>query len=338
MEFIYNFIESINSTRNLIMYSSILLVCFFVMLAFIYIWGMFFDKVFDLFHRIVVKIKLVIEEQKREELPYYVKNALGFREYAEYLNMPPWLKKWSDTVGPNLISANIKNINPVQYIVAVIILMVIGFSLGSLWLKNISAAVALGVMMYIIPDMIIIGRAQRRSNKILEQLPIAISILSSEIKDSVNVQAAFQKMARQISDPLGIILKDTARGLSLSSDPQKVIADMRRKLNSSYGNMFSQLLLLSLYDSSIQNAFTSLAAKVYTQRDLMLENNRKISSSRYMSLLFMVLIGVTFMVLRQFSWGYSFFYQSFYGKLTITMFVASIILWNIMERILSRVE
>jgi len=308
------------------------------MIAAIYIGDIFFDKVFNIFRRIVVKIKLIIEEQKREELPYYVKNALGFREYAENLNMPPWLRKWSDTVGPNLINANIKNINPIQYIIIVIILMVIGFSLGILWLKNISAAVALGVMMYIIPDMIIIGRAQRRSNKILEQLPIAISILSSEIKDSVNVQAAFQKMARQISDPLGTILRDTARGLSISADPQRAIADMRRKLNSSYGNMFAQLLLLSLYDSSIQNAFTSLAAKVYKQRDLMLENNRKISSSRYMSLFFMILIGLTFFVLRQFSWGYSFFYQSFYGRLTITMFVAAIIMWNIMERILSKVE
>lgn len=203
----------------------------------------------------------------------------GSRAYGDISDT---LQKWMIRAG-NEYSRKLFRVGKVPYLLFLCLLALVGFWVGFAFLKNLLAAVLLAFICVVLCEQVRAGRKRAYREKVVEQLGAAVRVFSTEYADTPHPVKALATASNKLPDPIGAILRRTARDLSSSRNYDEIdraLLHMDRKLSNEYGRLFVQLLRLSFEDQAVKPLFARLAARVTTQQDLIRKNRLEVSLDR----------------------------------------------------------
>ncbi|MHB1126962.1 MAG: type II secretion system F family protein, partial [Bacillota bacterium] len=171
---------------------------------------------------------LLVSDRERADIPLAVKRALRLSQKDQEL--PEWARGWMNQVEHRLKKSGV-TVPVGRYVLGMFLGACLGVVVGGVILRNPVAAIILGAAAFLVPDVILVGRIQKRRFKIIDQLGAAVRIFAAEFKDTPQVPRALSNTAKRIPVPLGEVLSRSSRELAAGTDKDEVLSNMMADLD-----------------------------------------------------------------------------------------------------------
>lgn len=267
---------------------------------------------------------------------YFFLSQLRWNSLGIDSEMSSTFVDWSKEAFKQISSASEQFKRPTWLVGIYIALGAMGLIGGTLYFKTLPAGLLCGVLMFLVPEQVISQRLLANNNKLMEQLGMAVRIFTAEYRDTPHPVRALDVTSKKIPNPLGKVLKTTVREFNSGKSIDETLLNLSKKLNSPYGRLFIQLLRQSFDDNAVISLFVKLSARLGSRQDLVQENNKQISSNRFIvTAMNIAIVPAFFTVTRILPESYSFFTQDITGRLIIIIALSSAVGAVLMDRVLN---
>jgi tight adherence protein B len=93
-------------------------------------------------------------------------------------------------------------------------------------------ALIVGVIGYIVPRFYVSRRATSRTNKFVEQLPDALSLMSNSLRSGFGLLQVIQDLSRELAPPISDELASVAHEMSLGGDLEVALTHLQTRVRS----------------------------------------------------------------------------------------------------------
>jgi len=100
---------------------------------------------------------------------------------------------------------------------------------GALNVLTVSVAIGFGVGGFFIPDLILLGRAQERQQKIALALPDTLDQMTVSVEAGLGFDAALQRVARNTTGPLAVELNRTLNEVKLGAKRREALENLANR-------------------------------------------------------------------------------------------------------------
>lgn len=247
------------------------------------------------------------------------------------------INQWIDATEKNLRKADYK-INALTYLILGASLSVISFFIGIYLFKNFTASILLAVSFFILPEHWLNIKNKRKEEKIKEQMLVAIRIFSAEFLQTPQIEKGIEAVGKRVGDPVGKFFRQAHKELIIK-DTDIALANLANNLSNEYGKLFVQLLEMAKKDSTVSFMFPELLNKIERNIEATRKNKSDLSGEKVLSLIMALIPIPVYLIMSYLVPETSYFLaETSIGRLIIIVAFGSILLWAVLDSIISRVE
>lgn len=183
----------------------------------------------------------------------------ALRGRTSVLNSLPWIARVD-----RHLKRRRQRIRAGVYVVLVGFAACVGLVIGAI-LKNPLAAVLMAAIAFVLPEQLFLYMGLRKNLKKFDQLVDACALFAVELTQ-VGVAKALENAGRGIPDPVGRILRQTGRDLTVRGDHERAFERMLRELDFSYGREFVLRVIDCYHNLGVAAMFTDLGREMEARR------------------------------------------------------------------------
>jgi len=140
-------------------------------------------------------------------------------------------------------------------------------ALAGLFLANVTAAAALGIVGYLVPDIMLNAWKNERQNKILKDLPDILDMLSVSVEAGLGFDAALQRVVEKIKGPLSEEFRQALNEIKLGKPRREALKDLAARVEvDDVSTFISSLIQADQLGVSIANVLRVQADQVREKR------------------------------------------------------------------------
>lgn len=140
-------------------------------------------------------------------------------------------------------------------------------ALAGLFLVNVTAAAALGIVGYLVPDVMLNAWKNERQNKILKDLPDILDMLSVSVEAGLGFDAALQRVVEKIKGPLSEEFRQALNEIKLGKPRREALKDLAARVEvDDVSTFISSLIQADQLGVSIANVLRVQADQVREKR------------------------------------------------------------------------
>lgn len=140
-------------------------------------------------------------------------------------------------------------------------------ALAGLFLANVTAAAALGIVGYLVPDIMLNAWKNERQNKILKDLPDILDMLSVSVEAGLGFDAALQRVVEKIKGPLSEEFRQALNEIKLGKPRREALKDLAVRVEvDDVSTFISSLIQADQLGVSIANVLRVQADQVREKR------------------------------------------------------------------------
>lgn len=199
--------------------------------------------------------------------------------------------------------------------------------------KNIIIALSIVVVIVVLPYQIAFWNQRKKKLQVLEQLSAAINLFTSTFAVNRNIIYSIEILGQNIPSPLGDYFRKAHREIVLGEHFDLVLNRLSREMGFTEGYIFIQLIKMARNQGEkTLPLFQELNSKVLALQEEERMNQIETNSIRYMNLGLLIL-PLPLLVFFYFKFPETaVFLSNFAGQLLILIWLASIILWFLIDR------
>ncbi|PLX81857.1 MAG: pilus assembly protein TadB [Desulfuromonas sp.] len=130
------------------------------------------------------------------------------------------------------------------FVLLTISLGVLGYLVGSLWLPSQPSALALGIMLMVIPYMFLKIAESRTMGKFEEQLPEGLDLLARAVRSGHSLSSAMEMVASEMDHPIGPEFRATVDEINMGLSLQEALANLTGRMKSRDLRFFAIAILI----------------------------------------------------------------------------------------------
>lgn len=140
-------------------------------------------------------------------------------------------------------------------------------ALAGLFMGNVTTAVVLGLMGYLLPDIMLNAWKNERQNRILKDLPDILDMLSVSVEAGLGFDAALQKVVEKIRGPLSDEFQQALNEIKLGKPRREALKDLAARVEvDDVSTFISSLIQADQLGVSIANVLRVQAEQVRGKR------------------------------------------------------------------------
>jgi tight adherence protein B len=133
---------------------------------------------------------------------------------------------------------------PAVYLMAALLLCVIGFMVGSFWLQNIGMGLLLGFIGIFAPFFWLFLKKSLRLKKFTMQLPDALDMIARSLKAGHSFSSGLKFVSENFPDPIGLEFAETIRQINFGLPVAEALKNLGKRVGSSDLNFFIMATIL----------------------------------------------------------------------------------------------
>lgn len=217
-------------------------------------------------------------------------------------------------------------------------LAVSGAVLGFILIRDLGISLLLSVGSIFLSLLALDWAVEKRERKILDQMPVAIQLFSVEYDTTKSVEEAMARAAKGVGEPLRGYMEQCARDLKSGKSLKNALEDFAENVGNSYGRLWSRMLLAASGDMTVVKVMPRLIERLSKQKLLQQKNMTELSSTRRIAGILNVLVIPCFILVQIFFPKSSEFFGEPLGRLVIAIFLLSLCVGIMLDRLLQRVD
>ncbi len=142
-----------------------------------------------------------------------------------------------------------------------------GLALTGIFIANVTTAIILGIVGYLLPDLLLKAWKNERRDKILKSLPDVLDMLSVSVEAGLGFDAALQKVVEKIEGPLSSEFQRTLNEIKLGKPRRESLKDLAARVEvDDVSTFISSLVQADQLGVSIANVLRVQADQVREKR------------------------------------------------------------------------
>lgn len=250
---------------------------------------------------------------------------------------PGRLAAWHEYVGRELKKGGLK-MQPEAFTAVSAGLALAGLAAAYAAAGDAFVAAAAAVMAALLPFSLLNAAVQRRTRKILDELPTAVQLFAVEFEITRSVRESLARSAEAVGEPLKSCLLECSAGLRAGKRPRDVFRKLADDLNSEYGRLWARLLFAATEDAGVVKMVPRLADRLSRQRLLAEKNLADLSGARRVGVILNALIIPGFIAVRLLFPDSSGFFSTPLGRLAVLLVFLSALVGVALDSLLGRVD
>ncbi|ABO49490.1 hypothetical protein Dred_0955 [Desulforamulus reducens MI-1] len=228
----------------------------------------------------------------------------------------------------------------VKALIVFSIVAVLGLMIGTLWLKNIGAAIILAFLCILLPGQYLSRQDLRKQEKYISQFPIVVRTFLVALEQKGNARSAISYVAERAPEPSKSLFQTILLKIDSGFEPKLALKEITKEIKVSHAHLFEQLLADAYYQgTTLIPQFTRLAGQVDAMNELILENAQTTHAGRIQNFImhFLVVI-LAVMLVRVLPESEKYLTQEIGGRTIVLLTFLSVLIGIIFDRMMSKVD
>lgn len=217
---------------------------------------------------------------------------------------------------------------------------VLGLVIGTIWLKNIGAAIILAFLCILLPGQFLTRRDLRKQEKYISQFPIVVRTFLVALEQKGDARMAIAYAAERTPEPSKSLFQNILMKIDSGIEPRIALKELSKEIKVSHAQLFEQLLVDAYYQgTTLIPQFARLAGQVDAMNELTLENAHATHAGRVHNILmhFLVVVIVVLLV-KVLPESEKYLTQEIGGRTIVLLTFLSVLIGIIFDRMMSKVD
>lgn len=249
-----------------------------------------------------------------------------------------YVSRWIDNTEKRIQKNDLK-INTSKYLWVSLAISATAFVVSIRLLKNLTAPLLVASIMFVVPEYIMSLWEDREKGRAQNQLVAAVKIYGSGMMQKKQIQTIFESISQGVGGRVGKYFGQ-AYTESVTGTPLDItLANLMEKLDTVHGRMFVQLIYKSQKNRAVAGLLTDLLMRIENTIELGRDNASSIANDRLQAIVLAAFPIPTYLIMNAlFPETRIYVTETYPGRLTITLYLLSIILFVILDKQIRKVD